>query len=248
MKKIRTYLLMFVCLCLAALVPQGKAEAAQRLFNIVVKDGYTTQIIEMKYGKTPYGYTSYYANQSVVYVNAKSKSVTFSVKKNTSSRYGTFQFASTKIKPEEEPKGNLFTYTVDGKKRAWMFTVQKYTEPEIKYLKVTDPPKGSVYTPGKKSRVVLKTGIRAGVPAKTILRILDANDRLVYKQICGQMEAGTKTYKLTWDGKPSKGNQAKLKTSSCVPAGEYTVRITVYPQIGTKVKEVVRETKLTMGE
>ena len=86
MRKFRRWILASVFLCMVILVPQAKAEAAQRLFDIVVKDGRTTQVIEMKYGKTPYGYTSYYANQSVIYVSEKSKSVTFSVRKNTSGR------------------------------------------------------------------------------------------------------------------------------------------------------------------
>ena len=66
MRKFRRWILASVFLCMVILVPQAKAEAAQRLFDIVVKDGRTTQVIEMKYGKTPYGYTSYYANQSVI--------------------------------------------------------------------------------------------------------------------------------------------------------------------------------------
>ncbi len=246
MGKWKKYVLAAAFLWMAFLLPGGKAEASQRLFDIVVKDGYTTQVIEMKYGKTPYGYTSYYANQSVIYVNAKSKNVTFSVKKNTSSRYGNFQFAASKVKPGDEPAGNLFTYTADGKTRAWMFTVQKYAEPEIKYLKINRPKKGDAFQPKKKKDAQIKTLIKTAVPVKTIVRILDANGKLVYKKDYG--ETGSKTYQWKWDGKPSKGNQAKLSSKKYVPAGEYTVRVTVYPKIGKKAAEIVKETKLTVGK
>ena len=242
MRKFRRWILASVFLCMVILVPQAKAEAAQRLFDIVVKDGRTTQVIEMKYGRTPYGYTSYYANQSVIYVSEKSKSVTFSVRKNTSGRYGNFHFASVKMKPGDKPQGNLFTYTVDGKRRAWMFTVQKYVEPKIQYLKTAVPRKGSAFKPGKRNSVKLKAFIKTDVPVKTILRILDEKGKVVYKKSYG--ESGSKTYTFEWDGKPSKKNTAKLKTSGYVPAGEYTVKVSVYPQIGKKVKEVIRETKL----
>lgn len=244
MKKFRKWILALAFLCLAALMPHTKAEAAQRLFDIIVKDGRTTQAIEMKYGKTPYGYTSYYANQSVIYVSEKSKSVTFSVRKNTSGRYGNFHFASVKMKPGDKPQGNLFTYTVDGKRRAWMFTVQKYVEPKIQYLKTSVPRKGGAFKPKKKNYVKLKTFIKTDVPVKTILRILDERGKVVYKKSYG--ESGSKTYIFEWDGKPSKKNTAKLKTSAYVPAGEYTVKVSVYPQIGRKVKEVTRETKLVV--
>ena len=246
MGKWKKYVLAAVFLWMAFLLPGGKAEASQRLFDIVVKDGYTTQVIEMKYGKTPYGYTSYYANQSVIYVNAKSKNVTFSVKKNTSSRYGNFHFAYSKIKPGDEPAGNLFTYTADGNTRAWMFSVQNYVVRDIKYLKITSPKKGDAFQPKKKNYAGIKTGIKTEVPVKTIVRILDANGKLVYKKDYG--ETGSKTYQLKWDGKPSKGNQAKLNSKKYVPAGEYTVRVTVYPKIGKKAAEVVKETKLTVGK
>ncbi|MEY8427637.1 hypothetical protein AALA00_07940 [Lachnospiraceae bacterium 46-15] len=244
MRKFRQWILTAAFLCLAVLLPQVKAEAAQRLFDIVVKDGRTTQVIEMKYGKTPYGYTSYYANRSVIYVSEKSKSVTFSVRKNTSGRYGNFHFASVKMKPGDNPQGNLFTYTVDGKRRAWMFTVQKYVEPKIQYLKISVPRKGSAFKPKKKNYVKMKTFIKTDVPVKTILRIFDERGKIVYKKSYG--ESSSKTYMFEWDGKPSKKNTAKLKTSEYVPAGEYTVKVSVYPQIGKKVKEVTRETKLTV--
>ena len=55
MGKWKKYVLAAVFLWMAFLLTGGKAEASQRLFDIVVKDGYTTQVIEMKYGKTPYG-------------------------------------------------------------------------------------------------------------------------------------------------------------------------------------------------
>lgn len=245
MKKLRKYVLAAAFLCLAALMPQGKAEAAQRLFNIVVKDGYTTQTIEMKYGKTPYGYTSYYANQAVIYVNAKSKNVTFTVKKNTSSRYGNFSFAYSKMKPTDVPKSNLFTYTVDGKTRAWMFTVQKYVEPEITNLKVSYTPKGSSFIPKKKNYAKIKTSVKTQVPVKTVLCILNEKGKAVYKAIYSA--ESSKSYTLKWDGKPSRNNSAKLKTSAYVPAGEYTVRVTVAPQTGGKVSSIVSETKLTVG-
>lgn len=244
MKKLKNYLLAAAFLCLAVLMPQTKAEAAQRLFNIVVKDGYSTQTIEMKYGKTPYGYTSYYANQSVIYVHPKAKSVTFSVKKNTSSRYGNFTFASVKMKPGDKPQGNLFNYTVDGKRRAWMFTVQKYVQPEIKKLKVTCSPKSPSFHPKKKHYAVIRTSVDTEVPVKIVLCILNERGKAVYKKLYSMESA--KSYTLKWDGKPSKKNSAKLKPGAYVPDGEYTVRVTVLPQTGGKVKNVVRETKLTV--
>ncbi len=47
MRKFRRWILASVFLCMVILVPQAKAEAAQRLFDIVVKDGRTTQVIEI---------------------------------------------------------------------------------------------------------------------------------------------------------------------------------------------------------
>lgn len=245
MKKIKYCLLAVACLCVAVLMPQTKAQAAERLFDIVVKDGYSTQVIEMKYGKSPYGYTSYYANQSVIYVNPKAKSVTFSVKRNTSSRYGNFSFAYSKLKPGNSPAGNLFTYTADGKTRAWMFTVQKYVEPEITKLKVSYSPKKGALIMKKKNYAAIRTAIKTEVPVKAVLCILNEKGKAVYKKIYSL--DSSKSYVLKWDGKPSKGNSAKLKTSAYVPEGEYTVRVTVSPQTGGKVKEIVEETKLTVG-
>ena len=124
--------------------------------------------------------------------------------------------------------------------------MQKYVEPEIKYLKITSAKKGDAFQPKKKNYAGIKTGIKTEVPVKTIVRILDANGKLVYKKDYG--ETGSKTYQLKWDGKPSKGNQAKLNSKKYVPAGEYTVRVTVYPKIGKKAAEIVKETKLTVGK
>lgn len=245
MKKLRRYLLAAAFFCLAVLVSGEKAEAAERLFNIVVKDGYSTQTIEMKYGKTPYGYTSYYTNQAVIYVHPKAKNVTFTVKKNTSSRYGNFSFAYPQMKPGDSPKGNLFTYTVDGKTRAWMFTVQKYVKPEITNLKVSYSPKGASFIPKKKNYARIRTSIKTEVPVKMVFCILNEKGKAVYKKIYS-MET-SKSYTLKWNGRPSKGNSAKLKTNTRVPEGEYTVRVTVLPQTGGKVKDIVRETKLTVG-
>ncbi len=245
MKHGKRYLLAAAVLCLA-LLPLGKARAAERLFDIVVKDGYSTQTIEMKYGKTPYGYTSYYANQSLIYVHPKSKKVTFSVKRNTSSRYGNFHFAQTEMKPGDQPVGNLFNYTVDGRMRAWMFTVRKYVKPEITGLKVSYSPRVGTLTQKKKSYARIKATVKAEVPVKTVICILNEKGRAVYKKT--DSADATKTYLLKWDGRASKGNSAKLKAGAKVPAGEYAVRITVHPQTGGKVKEVVRQEKLKVGQ
>lgn len=227
-------------------MPGRKADAAKRLFNIVVKDGYTTQTVEMKYGKSPFGYTTYYANQSIIYVNAKSKKVTFTVKKNTSSRYGNFHFASTKLKPSKKAKSNLFTFTTDGKKKAWMFAVQKISDPEIKYVKMYNTTKGSVFVPKKNRYVKIKTAVKTEIPVKVNIKILNEKRKTVFWQNYGK--AGSKTYVIKWNGKPSKKNPAKYKTSSYVPAGEYTVKVTARLLDGTNKQTFMKEKKLTVGE
>lgn len=247
MKKWKKGLIVSLFICLAALMLPGQAQAAsKRLFNIVVKDGYTTQTIEMKYGKSPYGYTAYYASQSAIYVNPKSKKVTFQVKKNTSSRYGNFSFASKTIKPGDQPKGNLFTYTTDGKRRAWMFTVQKISEPKIRYVRIYPSVKGKTYMPGKNKFVKIKTSVTAETPAKVTIRVINREGKTVYRK--NYPESGSKTYTLKWNGKPSRKNPAGWKTTRYVEDGEYTVRVTATLLAGGEKQEFQRETKLIVGK
>lgn len=246
-KRIYNGLLFTTFLYLLVFVSGGKANAAsQRLFNIVVKDGYTTQTIEMKYGKSPYGYTTYYASQSVIYVNQKAKNVTFQVKKNTSSRFGNFRFAAKTMKPGSKAKSNLFTYTADGKTRAWMFTVQKITNPSIRTLKVNPSIKGKVFVPGKKRYVQFKSFIDSEIPVKVNIRVFNEDGKRVYHK--NYAAAGTKTYKLKWDGKVSKDNRANLNPGSYVPDGEYTVRITATLTAGKEKQEFTKEKKFIVGK
>lgn len=240
-------LLFAAFLSVMLLFSKGEANAAsKRLFDIVVKDGYTTQTIEMKYGKSQFGYMTYYANQSTIYVNPKAKKVTFRVKRNSSSRYGNFKFASRSMKPGKTAKSNLFNYTVDGKTRAWMFTVQKVTNPEIKLIKLKPSTGGKHFITGKKKTLQIKTKLVTQIPVKLRINILDETGKLVYQQ--RYTEAGTKTYSFKWNGKPMKGNKAGLNPKKYVADGNYTVEVTATLKIGKQKQFFTQQKSLVIGE
>jgi len=243
MRNIKKGLFLVMIVCVMLLVPKEEVQAAKRLFNIVVDDGFTKQTIEMKYGKSPSGHTTYYANQTAIYVNQKSKKVTFTVRKNTSSRYGNFRFAANSIKPTNTPKMNLFNYTVDGKTRACLFTVQKEKEPEIKSLSLK-PSKGKNFVTGKKNRLEIKTRVQTALPTSMRIVVLNEKGKRVYRK--DYKNITSKTYKLSWNGKPSKNNQVNLSTKKYVPAGTYTVAVKLKVRLSTGVKEFTRERDFTI--
>lgn len=236
---------MLLAVMFTSLLFKADTEAAKRLFNIVVKDGYTTQTIEMRYGRSPYGYTAYHASQSAIYVNPKAKRVTFRVRKNTSSQYGNFKFAVNPLRPTNKPKASLFTYTTGGQRRAWMFTVQKATAPKIRYLRLYPSTKGKTFITGRRKYLNIKTAIKNELPVTTLFRVLDDQGKTVFRKTFRKQPS--KAYTLKWNGKPSKGNGAGLKTSSYVPAGKYTVQVKTTMKIGGKSQDYVKERKLTIA-
>lgn len=79
---------------------------------------------------------------------------------------------------------------------------------------------------------------------RTRVRILNAKGKYVYQKTSGEtasnVEYNSKTniysqkefYKINWDGKASKNNNASLKSGAYVPYGKYTVEVSVLYKIG----------------
>lgn len=228
------YVFLLLAVCLLAVFPGKSVRAAERVFDIVVKDGYTTQTIPMLYGETPYGYTGYFAKESVILVNPKSKKVRFSVK-NESSRYGNFSFQYSTLKPTEEPTLNMLSYYADGRRRAFLFSVRKIKAPSFKSFRLylNGGKASNQFEPGKGKYLVAKWAAEYDVEPSMKLEILDRKGR----RILTKEYARAKNYNgcvFKWKGYPARGNEAGMSASTTVKPGVYTLKITLTSRIGRK--------------
>lgn len=233
-------------LCLFALfflIPANRSQAAEKVFDIVVKDGYSTQKIGMLYGKTPYGYTSYFAEKSVIAVSPKSRKVTFSVK-NSNPRFGSFSFQHKTLRPSNDPKGNLFSYTDNGKTRAFYFTVKKVTASRISGLTVKDASGKSQkkYSFTGKKKLAIRCSITSDREPEIYVEIENGKKQTVYRRKI--VSALDKSLTLWWNGTASRKNEAGLKGGRKVPPGRYTIRVSAKVKSGKKT--FVSEKKRTL--
>lgn len=239
MKKIKWILLAALVM---VLMPKMGTEAAARVFDVIVKDGYSTQTISMLYGETPYGYTSYFAEQSVILVNPKAKTVRFSIK-NENSRYSNFSFQSKKLKVTDSVQYNMLNYSADGRTRAFMFSVRKTEAPTGKNITFTQNKKKTTRLKAEKGKsIAIRWAVDYDVAPSMKIEILDKSGKVVYKK----EYAKAKNYQscmLKWNGKPSKGNEAGLSTKNYVPAGKYTLKLTLTSKV--KKKKLISETTKT---
>lgn len=230
-KGYRLFLGLLLLLFLA--IPSRESKAASKVFDIVVKDGYSTQKIGMYYGKTPYGYQGYFAEKSVITVNPKSRKVTFSVK-SVGSRYGDFRFQHSTMRPTDEPKANLFSYTDNGRARAFFFTVKKVTASRMSKITVKDSSGNSQkkYSLRGKKKVAICCTITSDREPQIYVEIKNRKKQMVYKRKI--KSALDKNLVLWWDGTAARKNEAGLKPGQKLPNGTYTISVTATVTCGKK--------------
>lgn len=226
-------------------IPSGDSKAASKVFDIVVKDGYSTQKIGMYYGKTPYGYQGYFAEKSVITVNPKSRKVTFSVK-NTGSRYGNFHFQHSTLRPTDEPKANLFSYTDHGRTRAFFFTVKKVTASRMSRITVIDASGKSQkkYSLQGKKKVAIRCTITSDREPEIYVEIRNQKKQTVYKRKI--KSALDKSLVLWWDGTASRKNEAGLKAGQKLAAGNYTIVVNATVKCGKKTFVTEKNKKIQL--
>lgn len=223
--------IIFLMMILCCLLPGISSKAAERVFDIVVKDGYTTQTIPMLYGKTPYGYTGYYAKESVILVHPKAKNVRFSVK-NESDRYTNFSFQQNTMEPTEDAKYNMLNYYTNGKRRAFLFSVRKTKAPVITSYKLYVKKKSTnQFLPGNGSYMTIKWACSYDVAPSMKVEILNKSGKAVFVK----EYAKAKNYQncvLNWKGMTSLKNPAGLKSYRVLAPGVYTVKLTLTSKVG----------------
>ncbi len=205
-----------------------KSEAARHLFDVTVKDGYSTQKIPMYYGTSPSGHMAYYTNQPTVYVAPGAKTVRFSVTNVTDAGCGNFSFQNdTLAMPGSDAKMNLFNYYTNGKRRAYMFTVKKLTAPKITWFRVAYPTGRKVLKISSKKAAQIKFVVTADRKANTQISITDRKGRLVWEK---KLKSSAKMkYVVSWRGLAGSRNKLGIKRGRAIPNGTY--RITVKSSI-----------------
>ena len=226
---------------LLVLFQNGKAGAAGPALEILVKDGYTKQVIHFYYGRTPSGYTGYYADSPSILVHPKAKKVTFSIEDSDGTCSGV-SFQHDSLTPSDTLKSNLMRFTARGRTRAYMLSVKKASNPEVTSLKLT-PSKGKgVFRPGKKRYLEIKASTKAEVEVKTDILIQNAKGQTVFYKKC--RAARGKTYTYRWGGKVSAQNELGLPKGSYVPAGMYKVSFRATMKMKKYEKTAVRTKRI----
>lgn len=233
--------LMFAAVLMLAFLPNGRAKAAKPALEILVKDGYTRQVVQFYYGRTPSGYMGYYADTPSLLVHPKSKKVTFSVKSSDGTCTGvSFQHAT--LPPSDSLKTNLMRFTARGRTRAYMFSVKKTSDPKVTSLKLT-PSKGKkTFRPGGKRYLEVKAATDAEVEVKTDILIKNSSGQTVFYKKC--KTAKGKSYTYRWGGKVSKDNELGLPKGFYVPAGVYKVSFRATMKMKKYEKTVVKTKKI----
>ena len=234
---------LFLLVMLWCLLPGGSSKAAERVFDIVVKDGYTTQTIPMLYGKTPYGYTGYYAKESVILVHPKAKNVRFSVK-NESGRYTNFSFQQSTMEPTEDARYNMLSYYTDGRRRAFLFSVRKTKAPVITSYKLFVNGKSTnQFLPGNGSCMAVRWACSYDVAPSMKVEILNKSGKAVFVK----EYARAKNYQsctLKWRGMTSMKNPAGLKSYRVLTPGVYTMKLTLTSKVGKTSLSTVQSKRI----
>lgn len=112
---------------------------------------------------------------------------------------------------------------------------------KISKLKVTAPKSGSTYA---SSQVTYKTSSCKNISLR--MRVLNSKGKYVYQRTYAGV-AKKATRKLTWNGKASAGNAAKLTANAIVPNGTYKIEIYLTGKAGKKTKTTVKRTKFKVS-
>lgn len=231
-----------IMLLVCCLVPGRDAQAAttaKRLFTLKINDGFVTQQVPV-YQYTESDGTVYVAAKKTlrtlpVYAGAKTAKITISSKTSLyKNNYKSVTY-SKKVTLSSSKTLKLTLKTKTGEKRAMTMKLTRPSMPKISSLK-TSPTKSAGFTPGNYSRMSVKLNMTSSVAVKAYYKIKNSSGKVVYQKDLGTRKSTN--YTAYWDGKPSKGNQAGLSTSSYVPAGTY--KLTAYLQytVGSKNKYI----------
>lgn len=112
-------------------------------------------------------------------------------------------------------------------------------KPTFKTFKVTYSGGATSLKTGGGRYIQIKATPKSTVKTTTVISITNSKGKVVYQKTYSA--AKNKAYTLNWNGKPSKGNAAKLSTSSYVPAGNYKIKVTITNT--DKQKQKVTKTK-----
>ena len=112
---------------------------------------------------------------------------------------------------------------------------------KISKLTVTAPKSGSTYA---SSRVTYKTSSCKNLTLR--MRVLNSKGKYVYQRTYTGV-ARSSTRKLTWNGKASTGNAAKLTANAIVPNGTYKIEVYLTGKAGKKIKTTVKRTKFKVS-
>lgn len=112
---------------------------------------------------------------------------------------------------------------------------------KISKLTVSAPKSGSIYASG---RVTYKTSSCKNL--KLRMRVLNSKGKYVYQRTYTGV-ARSSTRKLTWNGKASAGNAAKLTANAIVPNGTYKIEVYLTGKAGKKTKTTVKRTKFKVS-
>lgn len=112
---------------------------------------------------------------------------------------------------------------------------------KISKVKVSAPKSGSTYA---SSSITYTTSSCKNL--KMRIRILNSKGKYVYQQTLTNLSRkGTK--KLTWNGKASAGNTAKLTASTLVPNGTYRVEVYLSGKAGKKNRGTTKRTSFKVS-
>lgn len=243
-RKTGKWALLGILICMFALIPGGEARAAGPLMQILVKDGYTAQTINFYYGRNSSGYTGFYADTPAILVHPKAKKVRFSAR-SLSGSCGDVSFQHSSMTPTENLQGNLMSYTGNGRRRAYFFSVKKMTDPKITYLKLRISNKKSEFIPKGKRYLEIRTKISSEVSVPTEICITDPYGKIAFYKKC--KPGKNKTYTYRWNGKASRKNDLGLSKNDYVPAGTYKVSVLTTLKMKKYEKTVIRTKKVKVG-
>lgn len=218
-----------------------KTEAAGPVMEIIVKDGYSARKINFYYGKTPSGYTGFYADTPSVLVHPKSKKVTFSVKNSDGTCSGV-NFQHSSLTPSGTLKSNLMRFDAKGRTRAYMLSVKKVGTPEVTSLKLQPSNKKRTYHPNGKNNLSIKADIRSEIETGSRIVITNAKDQVVFQREFRPSDK--KRYSFRWYGRVSVKNEAGLPRGSFAPAGVYKVTFSTTIRLKKYQKTVARSRRL----
>lgn len=237
----RNIFLLSLLVFIVILTPKSRAFAASPVMEILVKDGYSKQVIHFFYGRTPSGYTGFYADTPSVLVHPKAKKVSFSVR-NSDGTCSQVSFQYSSLTPSQTLKSNLMRFYAKGRTRAYMLSVKKQADPKVTHLKLTPSNKKGKFHPKGKRYLEIYGKFRSEAEAETSLRIENSEGKLVFLKNFKPSKGKAYTYR--WNGRAFAQNELGLPKGTYVPEGVYkvtfsaTVKMKKYEKTAARTKKI----------